>query len=119
MANSRYTFANGDGQWWEPHSNDSTVFRQTWEADTKLNRRDGPAVIAHDAKTGALVGEAWYTHGKLNREDGPAIVEYDRLTGAVRSSKWYRNGEPIKPPIVFPETRPRQSYNPTRHHFDI
>jgi hypothetical protein len=101
------------------HPPSAAAERETYyDQPGHLHRSNGPAVIERDRATGRIIGEAWYTHGKLDRADGPAIVEYDRLTGAIRSTKWYENGEPVKPP-VFPESRSRQYYNPTRHHFDI
>lgn len=69
---------------------DGTVEQQTWFANGKLHREDGPANIIY-YRNGNLRHEVWYKND-LTHRDGyePALINY-YPDGVVESKKWCTN----------------------------
>ena len=82
---------------------------EIWRRNGKFDRKDGPAHIFRDPRTGNVLAEHWYRDGALHREDGPAWVKYHSETGEVTYCRWYHQGNRIhKPKPARPGTRKRQ-----------
>jgi uncharacterized protein len=72
----------------ERKADGSTTYEAYWR-NGKLDRRDGPAIVAHNAD--GSVREEYWRNNKLDREDGPAVVQ--RNANGATSEEYHRNGK--------------------------
>jgi hypothetical protein len=66
-----------------------------WEynAQDKLHREDGPAIIGRDPVTGVIACEKYSRHGEPHRRHGPALITRDRETGVLLGEEYYSFGQ--------------------------
>jgi len=77
----------------------SVSYNEDGTIAAKVYERDGVNVARRFDPSGAMVSEAWMYEGAAHRVDGPASIAFDPATGAVLGEQYALGGKAMPPEV--------------------